>query len=149
MSSPTGFDNTWPINGEQHWATLSTGLISRDHDKLLDIQKKQHANASLTEPLAVCYLNKSFFEAVTALAESPGYRHCFVRTTHGYDQSDHLFFVNPGGKITENWNVALDDYYEAFVEDAVIVIAVSKSEAEQRRFEYPCLVDELIMNSDP
>ncbi|KAJ7617682.1 hypothetical protein DFH06DRAFT_1145109 [Mycena polygramma] len=149
MSVPPQLSETWPIIGPQNWATLSTGLISRDHKKLLELKAKQHANAKLTEPLAACYLSDTFFAAVKALAESPDFRSSFVRTTNGYDQADRLFFVTPGGKITENWNEALDDYYDAFVDDAIIVVANSQAEAEQRQFEHPCLVDELILSSDP
>ncbi|KAJ7660723.1 hypothetical protein DFH06DRAFT_1325989 [Mycena polygramma] len=146
---PPALDNTWPIFGERYWTTLSTGLISRDHKKILEIQQKQHANAKLTEPLAVCYLNETFLGAVKALAECPGYRDCFVRTTHGYDQSDHLFFVSPNGKITEKWTETLEDYYDAFIEDAIIVVALSQTEAEERCFEHKCTIDELILSSDP
>ncbi|KAJ7659777.1 hypothetical protein DFH06DRAFT_1130535 [Mycena polygramma] len=149
MSSPSALGNTWPIDGEQHWASLSTGLISRDHKKLLEIQQEQHANAKLTEPLAVCYLSETFIGAVKALAESPGYRSCFVRTTHGYDQCDHLFFVTPSGMITENWNETLKEYYDAFIEDAIIVVAISQTEAEERQDEHKCMIDGLILSSEP
>ncbi|KAJ7640382.1 hypothetical protein DFH06DRAFT_1334744 [Mycena polygramma] len=141
-------DSSWRMSGLYNWATLSTGLISRDHGRLLQLKKEQHMSAKLTEPLAACFLNESFLDAVKALAVCNRYNLCFVRQTHQYDQSDKLYFVVGGGDIFDSWEKAYADYLDSMVEDAIIVVATSREEAIRRRYEHPIKIDEVIASSD-
>ncbi|KAJ7615632.1 hypothetical protein DFH06DRAFT_1483963 [Mycena polygramma] len=151
MSSTTAQGAQWAVVGHSLWATLSTGLISRDHRRLMSIRDEHNAKIKSTDPIAVCYLNDTFLGAVKVLALCANFSTHFVRMdANRYDFSDLLFYTVAGSEVTKSWSKALAHYNNTFADDAIVVVSYTKEDAEEARSLYPITDDDLIAHSsDP
>ncbi|KAJ7665840.1 hypothetical protein DFH06DRAFT_1127044 [Mycena polygramma] len=158
MSTTTAQGAQWPVVGPILWGTLSTGLISRDHCRLMSIHDKHNTKIKSTKPMAVCYLNDTFLGAVKALALCTNFNTHFMRMDgNRYDFSDQLFYTvwqaatsPPLDSTSIPRSKVLAHYNNTFTDDAIVVVSYTKENAEKARSLYPITDDNLIAHSsDP
>ncbi|KAJ7654017.1 hypothetical protein DFH06DRAFT_1133596 [Mycena polygramma] len=122
--------------GTVHWGILSTGLITKDHAKLFRLAGAQRASVSDVDEMPKLYLAETFEDAVKSLAGSATYSHFFVRRggTVDFNESATLYYVTPGGYITDDRTLAEARYYGAWTNTADIVVAASYENAKESWF---------------